>query len=317
MATTRRALQKAAATVTVEPKPGNGDAGKAAKDERYVLFIMNDCGGGMIDMDEVQDAFDKLSGIDAPPERVSVEVILSSPGGNPHAAYKLGKVLRARAGRVRFFVPEYAKSAATLLALSGDEILMSIDAELGPIDMQMEHMNLEGKGMLSALAAVQPINYFTRIADNLAESVATRVRGKYQLSRHEAIDMGLRYASSLLSPIMSKFEPSGVSVASRQLDVNAAYAQDLLVRYHFREPPPQNAAAKARDIALKLVHSYPDHAYVIWRDAARELGLRIGDAEKDPLWPAIEAAYYKCGGMGGRRIDLLPLDEFNKDYMPS
>jgi len=42
--------------------------------------------------------------------------------------------IRSRFSHVRIIVPSYAKSAATMMAMSADEILLERDAELGPID---------------------------------------------------------------------------------------------------------------------------------------------------------------------------------------
>jgi ClpP class serine protease len=46
--------------------------------------------------------------------------------------------LRNKFAHIRFIIPSLAKSAATMLVMSGDEILMDTGAELGPIDPQMQ-----------------------------------------------------------------------------------------------------------------------------------------------------------------------------------
>lgn len=65
-----------------------------------------------------------------------VDLILHSPGGSPEAAESIVEVLRSQFQKVRVLVPVMAKSAATMIALSANEILMPISAELGPIDPQ-------------------------------------------------------------------------------------------------------------------------------------------------------------------------------------
>src|SRR4051812_207602 len=88
--------------------------------------------------------------VDRPREEVEIDVWLESPGGDANSAYKLALMLRHVAGCVRVVVPDYAKSAATLLALAGDEIYLAPGAELGPLDAQMPE---EGTvtGAISAL----------------------------------------------------------------------------------------------------------------------------------------------------------------------
>jgi hypothetical protein len=66
----------------------------------------------------------------------NLDLILHSPGGSPEAAESIVAVLRAQFKHVRVLVPVMAKSAATMIALAANEILMPVSAELGPIDPQ-------------------------------------------------------------------------------------------------------------------------------------------------------------------------------------
>src|ERR1700730_14571975 len=70
-----------------------------------------------------------------------LDVLIHSPGGYAEATEALVKMLRRQFDDIRFIVPAFAKSAATMLAMSGNEILMAPDAELGPIDPQMRTAN--------------------------------------------------------------------------------------------------------------------------------------------------------------------------------
>ena len=75
-----------------------------------------------------------------------VDVILHSPGGSPTATESLVHLLRAKFDPIRFIVPHTAKSAATMLAFSGNEVLFGSDAELGPIDPQMQ-ISVDGRAI--------------------------------------------------------------------------------------------------------------------------------------------------------------------------
>lgn len=69
----------------------------------------------------------------------NVDVILFSTGGDADAAFHIGKMLHGMTkGTLSFIVPRCATSAATLLTLAGDKILMGPPSELGPIDPQIE-----------------------------------------------------------------------------------------------------------------------------------------------------------------------------------
>jgi ClpP class serine protease len=50
---------------------------------------------------------------------------------------QIARALRAHPGRVTVFVPHFAMSGGTLVALGADEIVMSEHAMLGPIDPQI------------------------------------------------------------------------------------------------------------------------------------------------------------------------------------
>lgn len=65
-----------------------------------------------------------------------VDVFVHSPGGTAEGAESFVHILRDKFKDIRFIVPMAAKSAATMLVMSGDSIVMDIQSELGPIDPQ-------------------------------------------------------------------------------------------------------------------------------------------------------------------------------------
>jgi hypothetical protein len=66
-----------------------------------------------------------------------LELVLDSSGGDLDSAIKLTKMLRAHCDRLSVVVPFWAKSAASLVAIGGDDIFLTPYAELGPIDPQV------------------------------------------------------------------------------------------------------------------------------------------------------------------------------------
>jgi ClpP class serine protease len=66
-------------------------------------------------------------------------LMINSPGGDPNTAEKLMLMCRNRFTEgFTVIVPNYAKSAATMICLGSDKILMGYMAELGPIDPQLQ-----------------------------------------------------------------------------------------------------------------------------------------------------------------------------------
>src|SRR5262249_53761363 len=68
-----------------------------------------------------------------------LDFLLHTGGGDIDAAEKLMYIVRKAVGtgRLRVIVPDFAKSAGTLMALAADAIVMSDCSELGPIDPQI------------------------------------------------------------------------------------------------------------------------------------------------------------------------------------
>ncbi len=77
-------------------------------------------------------------------EERKLDLILTSPGGSPEAAEAIMGYLRTRFDHIRAVVPVAAMSAATMMALACDEILMGTHSQLGPIDPQFTLMTPEG-----------------------------------------------------------------------------------------------------------------------------------------------------------------------------
>src|SRR5947209_20571885 len=68
---------------------------------------------------------------------VPIDLVLHTPGGLVLAAVQIARALHEHQGKVTAFVPHYAMSGGTLIALAADEIVMSRHAVLGAIDPQV------------------------------------------------------------------------------------------------------------------------------------------------------------------------------------
>ena len=75
-----------------------------------------------------------------------IDIYIETPGGSGETAEEIVKFLRNNFDAVSFVVSGEAKSAGTIIVLSGDEILMTETGSLGPIDAQMKI----GRSVISA-----------------------------------------------------------------------------------------------------------------------------------------------------------------------
>ena len=78
-----------------------------------------------------------LRAIRSTPPTQPIDLILHTPGGLVLAAEQIAHALVQHQGKVTVFVPHFAMSGGTLLALTADEIVMDPNAVLGPVDPQL------------------------------------------------------------------------------------------------------------------------------------------------------------------------------------
>jgi ClpP class serine protease len=85
----------------------------------------------------IEDSEQVLRAIRLTPAGMPIDLLLHTPGGLVLASDQIAYALQRHTGRVTVFVPHYAMSGGTLVALAADEILMDRDAVLGPVDPQL------------------------------------------------------------------------------------------------------------------------------------------------------------------------------------
>lgn len=86
---------------------------------------------------DIDDAEAVLRAIRLTPQEMPIDFIIHTPGGLVLAAEQIASALVRHRGKVTVFVPHYAMSGGTLIALAADEIVMDENAVLGPVDPQI------------------------------------------------------------------------------------------------------------------------------------------------------------------------------------
>lgn len=85
----------------------------------------------------IEDSEQILRAIRLTPPDVPIDLILHTPGGLVLATEQIARALIRHQAKVTVFVPHYAMSGGTMLALAADEIVMDANAVLGPVDPQL------------------------------------------------------------------------------------------------------------------------------------------------------------------------------------
>ena len=169
-----------------------------------------------------------------------LDVLLHSPGGNPSATESIVHLLRARFSPIRFLVPHTAKSAATMLALSGNEILLGEGAELGPIDPQFQIVNQQKQVTVPAGAA---ISLFERIHAEVVSN-PQKLRGWL--------------------PIIGQYGPSFLQECQNAIDLSETLVANWLQEYMLYGE--QQAKSRAEKVAKWLADhtNFNTHSRPVW-----------------------------------------------------
>jgi ClpP class serine protease len=102
----------------------------------------------------IEDSEQVLRAIRLTPPDMPLDILLHTPGGLVLAAEQIAHAIRKHTAKVTVFVPHYAMSGGTLIALAADEIIMDVNAVLGPVDPQLG--NYPAASILRAAAQKTP-----------------------------------------------------------------------------------------------------------------------------------------------------------------
>src|SRR5712664_3318499 len=124
---------------------------------------------------DVNDSEEVMRAIHLTDPDVPLDLVLHTPGGLVLAALQIARAIHKHKGKVTAFVPHYAMSGGTLIALAADEIVMSEYAVLGPVDPQLGEY--PAVSILKAVAKkpVEKIKDDTLILADQAEKAMSQV----------------------------------------------------------------------------------------------------------------------------------------------
>ncbi len=206
-----------------------------------------------------------------------VALVIDSPGGTAKGAYQFARLLDHWCGGFTAVVPEYAKSAATLLVLGARRLIMSRFAELGPLDVQL--LDPEREVERSGLDEVHSLERLHASAMKAVDSTMFILMRRMTGKRTDTVlPMALEFVSGLLKPLYEKIDTVHYTMMSRLVKEAEEYAKRLL---RSRGMDPEDAAK----VAGRLVEDYPSHAFVIDFEEAVSLRLQpeLPSTEVQPI----------------------------------
>lgn len=236
---------------------------------------------GLIDSD---GAVRFIEEVEANKSRDNAALVLTSYGGTADGAYKIARHLNRRYKKFTLYVFGPCKSAATLVALAADEIVMSCAAEFGPLDVQLLKRD-ELIGRNSGLDIAEALKSVSEHAFSLFEKhfIETLTRSGGAIGTKTASEIAEAIAIGLLSPITEQIDPLQIGEVRRAVRVAKDYATRL--------------KADAR-VINRLVEGYPSHTFVIDFEEAQEIfnDVRLTDLLENRLGTSLAAASFEGTG---------------------
>ncbi len=199
----------------------------------------------------------------------NIDIFLHSPGGLVEAAEVIIKMIRRNFVSVRFIIGNSAKSAATMMALAGDSILMHDKSELGPIDPQIRLLGTAG----------------IRFAP--AHNILEGFRKAKECIKEEGAPVIPAYV-----PLLNQYSLDILELCNNATELSKRLAKEWLINCMILEEK------KAIEITEYLANheNFLSHGRSVDVSKAKEIGLNVVDLSDKPelggkiwqLWCAVE-----------------------------
>jgi len=208
-----------------------------------------------------------------------LDLVVQSSGGDIHAAYLIMSVLRDRMkgnGELIACVPSRAQSAATLLCLGADKILLGELGALGPLDAQIR-MGVTDAGTPNYISALHLLKALSRLQEFSLESFTAMAShlDAHQASHDDQIKYGIKYSQAITRPLFEHIQSGEVGYWDQMLKTGEEYGRRLLERGDLVMKDIEiDRKDHIKSIVHQLVFEYPSHELVIDRGVLKELRLR-------------------------------------------
>jgi ClpP class serine protease len=213
------------------------------RDSRVILLVhrqetMRFLGFPLVRYIDVNDSEEVLRAIQMTGDDVPLDIVLHTPGGLVVAALQIARAIRGHKAKVTVFVPHYAMSGGTLIAMAADEIIMCPHSVLGPIDPQLEQSPAASLLKVVEQKPIKEIDDHTLILADLGRKAISQVKkaAGELLARHLPVPQAEALAEKLSTGTWTHDYP-----------IAAAEAKDLGLPVSTKMP----------ELVLQLMALYP------------------------------------------------------------
>ena len=144
---------------------------------------------------DIDDSEEVIRAIHMTDPDVPLDLVLHTPGGLVLASYQIAHAIKLHPGKVTVYVPHYAMSGGTLIALAADEIMMEEHAVLGPVDPQLGEYPASSLVKLAENKPIADIDDKSWLLADIAKKAIEQIRaqvkslleGKYPIEKAEEL----------------------------------------------------------------------------------------------------------------------------------
>jgi ClpP class serine protease len=180
---------------------------------------------------DIDDSEAVLRAIKLTGEDIPIDLILHTPGGLVLAAEQIAHAIQRRKANVTVFVPHYAMSGGTLIALAADEIVIDENAVLGPVDPQL------GEQAAASILKVLERKHIDRVTDRTVVLA-------------DMAEKATRQVKEVVNRLLAKRMESGQAQKTAEQLTSGAWTHDYPI-----------TVEQAQDLGLPIRTEVPDEVY--------------------------------------------------------
>ena len=273
-----------------------------SRESKVIVYCTGDrqpLGAARIAEDAVRPLYDHLVNLDFESEKKKIDLYIYSRGGDVSVPWRIASMFREFCDEFNILIPYKAHSAATLLSLGADNIIMGRKAELGPIDPTLSRsIDAQGTYPLQEIS-VEDVNAFLSFIKNRAN-----INDQTALAK-------------LVGLLVEQITPLTLGRVDRQDSHIRLVARKLLTSHNSKMEED-----KLQSIIETLTEKIYSHGHAIGRKEAKDIGLPVETADvkmeelmwnlyleyenflqlNDPIDPEIE-----LGELERKTLDNIPI----------
>ncbi|MGV8126315.1 MAG: SDH family Clp fold serine proteinase [Methanothrix sp.] len=207
--------------------------------------------------DAVRYLYDHLLGLEFEEgKKKRIDLFLYSRGGDVSVPWRIVSMIREFCDEFNVLIPYKAHSAATLLSLGADTIIMGRKAELGPIDPTLSRKSVGGANIPPQDISVEDVNSFVSF-----------IRDTANVNDQEAV-------AQLLNGLISQVGPLNLGSVNRQSNHIRMVSRKLLTTRNEKIDE-----SKLNTVIETLIEKIYFHGHAIARREANDIGLKVEFSE--------------------------------------